>query len=83
MSERYSPDELIGLLEKQKMQSIDRITGESFNVIGDNGCDAIIARLRAGDKLCEDVKHDIECSNHVDRICALIRKAIADYEGKK
>jgi hypothetical protein len=58
--------------------------GYGFADIQENEIDAIIARLRAADKLCAMIKQarpiiEIYCVDHLDEY----DKAIADFEGKE
>lgn len=83
MSERYSTDDLI--------EQIDAYVDVDYR-------DVIISRLQAADKLCEAAsgagyfienfgghrhlsEHPIECSHC--HLLSKLRKAIAEYEGKK
>jgi len=65
MSEKYSTEELVKSVQYWKTLLIPAKR------------DAIIARLRAADKLCEEAKFP-----RVGRYLEL-QKAIADYEGAK
>jgi len=92
MSEhRYTTGELIGLLENFKVEP-----HEDWIVNVD--ADAIIARLRAADKLCEAARKSVDnCPCNFGGLdeegrpfgkqpcdeCDPLRKAIADYEGKQ
>ena len=76
MSEKYSTEEMIAYLDDP-----------AFGITSGSMDSAIIARLRAADKLCEAAKHPnfnngvIFCES--DSGLKKLRKAIADYEGEK
>jgi len=77
MSEKYSTEDLLAVVGHYR----DGRT-PSFS---DEECDAIIARLRAADRLCEAVSSLSEgywgfANLH---FVARLKKAIAEYEGKK
>jgi Asp/Glu/hydantoin racemase len=91
MSEKYSTDELVESVEKaylERMDFFERLIGSypERNAQYDKR-DAIIARLRAADRLCEAAKHPnfdsgiIFCES--DPGLKKLRKAIAEYEGKE
>lgn len=53
MSEKYSTDELVRFIAESEIDiTDDRLRGLSENIV----CFAIIARLRAADRLCETMK---------------------------
>jgi hypothetical protein len=94
MSEKYSTDELVESVEKaylERMDFFERLIGSypERNAQYDKR-DAIIARLRAADRLCEAAKKALP---HLMQLYADIegkrprgehvRKAIAEYEGEK
>jgi hypothetical protein len=89
MSEKYSTAELIEALNR-------KTRGYGFADVQENEIDAIIARLRAADRLCGWAEavladHDErmvlypEKNNQESRmrVMAGIRKAIAKYDGKE
>jgi hypothetical protein len=83
MSEKYSTDELVESVEKaylERMDFFERLIGSypERNAQYDKR-DAIIARLRAADRLCEAAKEDIDEIHGR----AKLSKAIAEYEGKE
>ena len=80
---KFSTDELVEFIKWIRTDITDSNT---------SAFDAIIARLRAADKLCEAVKEASESQgwdgNNPDEdrwkeLYAKLRKAIADYEGKQ
>ena len=73
MSDKYTTDGLIGCLEVYRTFQRDMFTKEEI--------DAIIARLRAGDALCQEARELAWIATiypHID--LSKISKAIADYE---
>jgi len=71
MSEKYSTDELISVVENYTTGRVGVITYAE--------CDAIIAKLRAADNLCEAIKEMMNEGEGYHRV----RKAIAEYERKE
>jgi hypothetical protein len=89
MSEKYSTGELI---DRICWKDDDRVLGpnDPYYPIGEETKNAIIARLRAADTLCEAAKIvSLEIASYDDVIICTkgdlekLRKAIADYKGKK
>lgn len=74
MSEKYSTDKLIGVLNST-VTNYHAGLYPDMKYIDEGTINAIIAKLRAGDKLCYAVKHAQEQED--------LDKAIAEYEGKK
>jgi len=90
MSEKYSTDELISVVENYTTGRVGVITYAE--------CDAIIAKFRAADKLCEAARKSVDnCTCNFGGLdeegrpfgkqpcdeCDPLRKAIADYEEKE
>ena len=71
MSEKYSTEELI----KYMKDSFDDAWHDDVEFV------AIIARLRAGDVLCEAVQYATEADE--EDVLDILRKAIADYKRKE
>lgn len=79
MSEEFSTDELIYALDQDR--------GSFESVLTNNEIDAIIARLRAADKLCaQDKKMMVKIAEGTGITLGEMAewaKAIAEYEGEK
>ena len=100
MSEKFNTDELVTEL-RDIVNCANQLEGkERFVLANEESFHAIIAKLRAGDKLCEAAKvtldylddhfwenANIDESMAGERILTPLekelKKAIADYEGKK